>query len=1003
LKKFPELASERLEFFFHSLKWIKEPSGPVRGSRFNPSTDALTGRDFDTGTVPSLTMIIPAYNEVVIPSAESLREGATPEDAMNQNPDQTIGVGDLTNPPIGDGVNTNLAFIISQFPDEWIYLAERLFREELIEDASSHRLYKRFMANVLHPVVESEIRIWAMLRTQSVGRTVVGALQTGRALSALPKIQEYYAQRPDKRIPEDHAEVILAHQTYGQKAPEGDPANDAAVRLLLQRYKNDSLWLVFDLNPATNDNTKNLVNDFLRSQGGYGIGAFTFASIKCRWDPARQDIAIVAVLPRQFPLRLGQGDFKTQGKACNQLNGLRFASGHYIQALDCNMGVFIGEGFKVPYVLRAFMPLGKKNRVAPRCRYLGFREYIFTGREGTVGKCHASAEWTFGTIYQRFLSGMGTRMHYGHPDFVDGFWARNRGGMSKCSPVVNLSEDIFAGYNVRMREEASPHIDALEFDKGRESTFNAASNFFSKISGGSIAVLRSRDNHLLCERVGIFHSWSFYFTSVAFYLSNFLIDISIYLYVGLFIVFTLANIDLGKLSALGSTFSTEWVMSMGIFSLFPQLLEMILEFGALKAFREVLGMIPAATFFFIFQNKNISSAMRNGAATGIAKYFFTGRPMANQHQTWRDIYVTYSKSHYKPAFTLMKFYIIYQVLVHQTFQGNLPMVLIVISFTSWLITPIIFSPFPRWPLIEQDIKEFSAFVNGKAGKEESELLEVVSRGKTGKARTMWECGLAAEISLWSETSTLVLAVYVCVEAIITLYVMLLIPAEILDFMWIYIITLAFNCLLVFGYLTSNLSNILLNLQTVSWLLAVPVGKLVLGDRVHFPSILSRAPEFVIAFVVFVHVLSLLKQLYLLILRVVCDARVCAGGSRSIAQRHFYEGIRRSFLYFQVHQADMVEAYIIMCANTVVSLLLAGVDYIGCNVHTWWLLNRELSRTKQKDKYLSKDPPRQESATQRDGSVVTDLSDLGSDRSGETEFTDHAGQTSRPLLQPPPQR
>ena len=51
------------------------------------------------------------------------------------------------------------------------------------------------------------------------------------------------------------------------------------------------------------------------------------------------------------------------------------------------------------------MPLDQKNRVATRCRYLGFREHIYTGREGTVGKCHAAAEWTFGTIYQRFLSG----------------------------------------------------------------------------------------------------------------------------------------------------------------------------------------------------------------------------------------------------------------------------------------------------------------------------------------------------------------------------------------------------------------------------------------------------------------------------------------------------------------------------------------------------------------------------------------------------------------------
>merc|ERR1719323_2195346 len=111
---------------------------------------------------------------------------------------------------------------------------------------------------------------------------------------------------------------------------------------------------------------------------------------------------------------------------------------------------------------------------------------------------------------------MAMRMHYGHPDFLDGFWARDRGGMSKSSPVVNLSEDIFAGFNVRMREEKSPHVDALEFEKGREATFNAASNFFSKISGGSIS-----------ERVGILHSLSFYFTSVSFYVSNFMIDLSI--------------------------------------------------------------------------------------------------------------------------------------------------------------------------------------------------------------------------------------------------------------------------------------------------------------------------------------------------------------------------------------------------------------------------------------------------------------------------------------------
>jgi len=1004
LKKFNTIAGERLAFFFHSLKGIRSPSGPVRGKKFFSDTDALTGKSFDLGSVPTLTMIIPAYNEVVIPSSSFLRDGALREDAMNQNPDGQVGVGDPTLPPVGDGRNSNLSFIISQFPDEWIFLAERLHSQGLLEDTSSHRLYKRFMGEALAPEAEEEVRIWTMLRTQSVGRTVVGALQYGEALSVLPAVKQYYAQRPDKRMPEDHMEVILAHQTYGQNAPEGDPENDMAVRLLLSRYGKSSLVLVFHITPKSGAHIKGLVDQFLESRGGYGVGAFRYASVKCRWNAARQDVEVLAVLPLQFPLRIGQGDFKTQGKACNQLNGLRFATGHFVQALDCNMGVFIGEGFKVPYVLRVFMPLDRKNRIAPRCRYLGFREFIFTGREGTVGKCHASAEWTFGTIYQRFLSGMGTRMHYGHPDFVDGFWVRNRGGMSKSSPVVNLSEDIFAGYNVRMREEASPHVDVLEFEKGRESTFNSASNFFSKISGGSIAVMRSRDNHLLCERIGLAHSLSFYFTSVAFYVSNLFIDMSIYLYVTLFIMFTLSDIDLAKLNELGSTFSTEWVMSMGIFSLFPQFFEMVLEFGAMKATREVFGMLPAATFFFIFQNKNIAAALRNGIKTGIAKYFFTGRPMANQHQTWRDIYVTYWRTHYKPAFTLLTLYLVYQVLVHQTFQGSLPMALVIITVISWLITPIIFSPFPRWPLIEQDIREFSAFINGKAGKEEDELAEVISRGQSGKVRTLWECGLAAEISRWTDSSMWLQLLEFVIRMASTAYLFLVVPAEILDFLWLFIVVWSINTVCVSLYFLSGHNNLLLNAQGIAWLSAIPIGGLVLGSRALSPNVTSRLPELLISFVVFLCVLALFQDAVLILNKCLYLFRTCAGGSSEIALRHHNQFVRKCFVYFQVHQMDMVEAYLILGSNTIISLVLLLIDRLVCNAHTWWLLNRELGRTPFDGQYLAKSPPQIEFDQQRDLTSLGTNSDVG-EENGELSpsivVVPSYRNTKMPAPPPPP--
>ena len=37
------------------------------------------------------------------------------------------------------------------------------------------------------------------------------------------------------------------------------------------------------------------------------------------------------------------------------------------------------------------------------------------------------------------------RFHYGHPDIFDRLFHITRGGISKASKVINLSEDIFAG------------------------------------------------------------------------------------------------------------------------------------------------------------------------------------------------------------------------------------------------------------------------------------------------------------------------------------------------------------------------------------------------------------------------------------------------------------------------------------------------------------------------------------------------------------------------------
>ena len=89
------------------------------------------------------------------------------------------------------------------------------------------------------------------------------------------------------------------------------------------------------------------------------------------------------------------------------------------------------------------------------------------------GDINAVAQWSFVTIIQRVQAVTGVRMHYGHPDFVDFFCARSRGGMSKATQHINLSENIFAGLSVRNRSERSDYVDVLEMfvpeqDLGRQ-------------------------------------------------------------------------------------------------------------------------------------------------------------------------------------------------------------------------------------------------------------------------------------------------------------------------------------------------------------------------------------------------------------------------------------------------------------------------------------------------------------------------------------------------------
>lgn len=83
---------------------------------------------------------------------------------------------------------------------------------------------------------------------------------------------------------------------------------------------------------------------------------------------------------------------------------------------------------------------------------VGFREHIFTGSVSSLANYMALQELSFVTLGQRVLNTpLRVRMHYGHPDLFDKMFFMTVGGVSKASRGINLSEDIFAGYNGTIR------------------------------------------------------------------------------------------------------------------------------------------------------------------------------------------------------------------------------------------------------------------------------------------------------------------------------------------------------------------------------------------------------------------------------------------------------------------------------------------------------------------------------------------------------------------------
>ncbi|KAI3848691.1 hypothetical protein MKX03_025065, partial [Papaver bracteatum] len=408
-----------------------------------------------------------------------------------------------------DGVSI-IFYLQKIFPDEWNNFMERL-KCEKPSDAWENE------ENILH------LRHWASLRGQTLFKTVRGMMYYRRAL----KLQAYLDMAVGSEILEGYkavsipseekkmsqrflfAEVeaiadmkftyVATCQNYGSQKRFGDRRARDILNLMIN---NPSLRVAY-------------IDEVEVSEGGT-IQKVYYSVLVRALHNYDQEIYRIR-LPG--PAKIGEG------KPENQNHAIIFTRGEALQTIDMNQDNYLEEAFKMRNLLEEF---NEDHGVRPPT-ILGVREHIFTGSVSSLAWFMSNQETSFVTIGQRVLARpLKVRFHYGHPDVFDRLFHITRGGISKASRGINLSEDIFAGFNSTLRCGNVTHHEYIQVGKGRDVGFNQISLFEAKVACGNGEQILSRDIYRLGHRFDVFRMMSCYYTTVGFYVSSMMVVIVVY-------------------------------------------------------------------------------------------------------------------------------------------------------------------------------------------------------------------------------------------------------------------------------------------------------------------------------------------------------------------------------------------------------------------------------------------------------------------------------------------
>ncbi|XP_073110666.1 putative callose synthase 8 isoform X2 [Elaeis guineensis] len=598
-----------------------------------------------------------------------------------------------------DGVSI-LSYMQKIYPDEW----------------------KNFLERLGTKVTNDEVRYWASFRGQTLSRTVRGMMYYREAI----RLQAFLDRASDNDI---HRENIAIEREYNKKNSQQSlfAQFDALADMKFTYVM--SCQMFGEQKSSGDPHAQDIIDLMIR-----------FPSLRVAYIEEKEEIAdskphkvYYSVLVKAgnnldqeiYRIKLPGCPIIGEGKPENQNHAIIFTRGEALQTIDMNQDNYLEEACKMRNVLQEFL----KNHGEHHPTILGLREHIFTGSVSSLAGFMSYQEASFVTIGQRFLANpLRVRFHYGHPDVFDRVFHITRGGISKASKTINLSEDIFAGYNSTLRRGCITYNEYMQVGKGRDVGLNQISKFEAKVANGNSEQTLSRDIYRLGRRFDFFRMLSCYFTTVGFYFNSLIsiLGVYIFLYGQLYLVLSgvekalLAEAQMHNIESLETALASQSFLQLGLLTGLPMVMELGLEKGFRLALSDfILMQLQLASVFFTFSLGTKAHYFGRTILHGGSKYRPTGRRFVVFHASFAENYQLYSRSHFVKGFELLFLLIVYNMF-RKSYESS--MVYFMVTFSTWfmaatwLFAPFLFNPSGFvWQKIVEDWTEWNKWMKNQGG------------------------------------------------------------------------------------------------------------------------------------------------------------------------------------------------------------------------------------------------------------------------------------------------